>query len=224
VRTATEVRTVTSSARPFEGNDAAPAAREVAPSARASESIPSPPVRASGTVQVERVDARRTRAELRVETKPTRDDNLLVPASTPPDPPVRSTTAAAREDGSALLPGVEPGRAAGDPPEAPGPERQTGEAADDREGASEALLMPVARGAEAREVDGNRAKTRADARQAWAEPVAQAEKERPVVQVTIGRIEVRAVHPPAEPQPTRGAGWTPPVLSLDEYLKRGGGR
>lgn len=50
------------------------------------------------------------------------------------------------------------------------------------------------------------------------------EAERPVVQVTIGRIEVRAVHPPAAPQPAREPGWTPPVLSLDEYLKRGSAR
>ena len=55
-----------------------------------------------------------------------------------------------------------------------------------------------------------------------AEP--REEAARPVVQVTIGRIEVRAGHPPAAPQPARQAQWTPPVLSLDEYLKRGNGR
>jgi len=51
----------------------------------------------------------------------------------------------------------------------------------------------------------------------------RAEAERPVVHVTIGRIEVRAVTPPAPaPEPRPAPGWTPPVLSLDEYLKRGG--
>jgi hypothetical protein len=50
----------------------------------------------------------------------------------------------------------------------------------------------------------------------------RAEAERPVVHVTIGRIEVRAVTPPAAPQPQPAPGWAPPVLTLDEYLKRGG--
>jgi hypothetical protein len=44
--------------------------------------------------------------------------------------------------------------------------------------------------------------------------------ERPVVRVTIGRIEVRAAPAPAQPQPPAKPGWTPPVLSLDDYLQR----
>ncbi|WP_199746994.1 hypothetical protein, partial [Corallococcus sp. AB049A] len=46
----------------------------------------------------------------------------------------------------------------------------------------------------------------------------------PVVQVTIGRIEVRAVTPPAPARPAPAR--TSPSLSLDEYLRRrnGGGR
>jgi len=48
--------------------------------------------------------------------------------------------------------------------------------------------------------------------------------ERPIVHVTIGRIEVRASTPPPapQPQPQAAPAWTPPVLTLDEYLKRGG--
>ncbi|HEU4556575.1 MAG TPA: hypothetical protein VFS20_01955, partial [Longimicrobium sp.] len=53
-----------------------------------------------------------------------------------------------------------------------------------------------------------------------AEPAAA----RPVVRVTIGRIEVRAAPPPAQPQPAAKPGWTPPVLSLGDYLKREAGR
>jgi hypothetical protein len=45
-------------------------------------------------------------------------------------------------------------------------------------------------------------------------------EERPVVRVTIGRIEVRATQPPPAPQPPARPGYTPPVMSLDEYLKR----
>jgi hypothetical protein len=45
-----------------------------------------------------------------------------------------------------------------------------------------------------------------------------------VVHITIGRIEVRAVHPPPEPLPQRPAPASPKI-SLDEYLKqRNGGR
>lgn len=46
----------------------------------------------------------------------------------------------------------------------------------------------------------------------------------PVIEVTIGRIEVRAVTPPAPPQPTRRR-QEPPKMSLDDYLRsHGGGR
>jgi hypothetical protein len=45
----------------------------------------------------------------------------------------------------------------------------------------------------------------------------------PVVNVTIGRVEIRAVAPP--PSPTRRVPQTPKPLSLDDYLKqRGDGR
>lgn len=48
----------------------------------------------------------------------------------------------------------------------------------------------------------------------------------PIVQVTIGRIEVRAVTPSAPPAPRAPARPQGPALSLDEYLRRrnGGGR
>lgn len=215
-RTAPDVRAVASSPRSPKHDDAAPTASEVAPSARAPEPVQP---RARGRVQAGHAETS-PRARVRVETEP-RDDDLLIPASTPPDPPIRSYTAAAREDGSAPLPGFAASvRMAGDSPDATEPPQGTGEPADQPEHASESLLMPIARRAEARATNGDRA----DARRTWAEPAPRAEKERPMVQVTIGRIEVRAVHPPAAPQPVRGAGWTPPVLSLDEYLKRGGGR
>jgi hypothetical protein len=48
----------------------------------------------------------------------------------------------------------------------------------------------------------------------------------PAIQVTIGRIEVRAVTPPPAEAPALPAGETPaPILSLDAYLaQRDGGR
>jgi hypothetical protein len=51
---------------------------------------------------------------------------------------------------------------------------------------------------------------------ARAEPAATP-KPAPTIQVTIGRIEVRATPPPAPPQKQRSA---PPVMSLDEYLRQ----
>lgn len=224
--TAEDARAVASSTRPFAHDAAALYARQVAPSARASELDP-PLTRTSDRVPAGRAEVSQ-RAEPLVET--VRDGELLMPASAPPDRPAFASTAPAREDGSTRESGVEARRrVAGDAPGAAEPARQTGEPADDREPrehASDALLMPVARRRESSTVDGDRATgPRTDARQPWAEhAAARVEKERPVVQVTIGRIEVRAVHPPAAPQPARGPGWTPPVLSLDEYLKREGGR
>ena len=51
-----------------------------------------------------------------------------------------------------------------------------------------------------------------------------AETAAPIIRVTIGRIDVRAVLPSA-PAPTRKAPTASPVLSLDEYLKqRDGGQ
>jgi hypothetical protein len=221
---AADVRAAASSTRPFAPDGATPQAREVAPSARAPEISPPSPVRASDRVPAGRVEGSRPRAEHRVETERARDE-LLMPASAPPDRPASASTAPAREDGSTPVPGVEARRVAGDV--RADAARHSGEPADDREPrehVSDALLMPVARRGEAMSVDGDRANgPRGDARQPWAEH-ARVEKERPVVQVTIGRIEVRAVHPPAAPQPAHTPGWTPPVLSLDEYLKRGGGR
>lgn len=46
---------------------------------------------------------------------------------------------------------------------------------------------------------------------------------RPTIRVTIGRIEVRAAPPPAPARPAAPA-WTPPVMSLEEYLAREGRR
>ncbi|HYR10137.1 MAG TPA: hypothetical protein VEQ60_20355, partial [Longimicrobium sp.] len=51
-----------------------------------------------------------------------------------------------------------------------------------------------------------------------------AEAQRPVIRVTIGRIEVRAAPQPPAPAPAARKGWTPPVTPLDEYLKRETGR
>jgi hypothetical protein len=54
-----------------------------------------------------------------------------------------------------------------------------------------------------------------------AEPTEPTEP--PVIKVTIGRIEVRAVTPPA-PIPQQRVKQPSPVLSLDEYLRlRNGG-
>ncbi|RYE87732.1 MAG: hypothetical protein EOP19_03460 [Hyphomicrobiales bacterium] len=54
-------------------------------------------------------------------------------------------------------------------------------------------------------------------------PEAETYSPEPVVNVTIGRIEVRAV--PAQPGPTRQRPQGPKPMSLDDYLKqRGGGR
>ena len=49
-------------------------------------------------------------------------------------------------------------------------------------------------------------------------------EERPVIRVTIGRIEVRAAPQTPTPQPSARKGWKPPVMGLDAYLKREGGR
>lgn len=56
--------------------------------------------------------------------------------------------------------------------------------------------------------------SRADAK--IAEQVTENEPE-PTIQVTIGRIEVRALSQPARSQKER---WKPPVMDLDEYLSR----
>ncbi|MFL6257089.1 MAG: hypothetical protein ACJ74T_18940, partial [Pyrinomonadaceae bacterium] len=47
----------------------------------------------------------------------------------------------------------------------------------------------------------------------------------PIIEVTIGRIEVRAVPPPAPPPPPQRARQAPPKMSLDDYLRaQSGGR
>lgn len=46
----------------------------------------------------------------------------------------------------------------------------------------------------------------------------RASRSAPIIRVTIGRVEVRAVHPPAsKPKPVKPA---TPKLSLDDYLRR----
>lgn len=45
----------------------------------------------------------------------------------------------------------------------------------------------------------------------------------PTIKVTIGRIEVKAVKPPQEPQPQTPPPRERPVLSLDDYLKQNSG-
>ncbi|MES2741982.1 MAG: hypothetical protein V4754_13660 [Pseudomonadota bacterium] len=65
--------------------------------------------------------------------------------------------------------------------------------------------------------------TRAAERSApWNEPALAPAA--PVINVTIGRIEVRAMPPPAGPGRPRAAAVQAAPLSLDDYLKRGGGR
>ncbi|HET7228752.1 MAG TPA: hypothetical protein VFJ16_01985 [Longimicrobium sp.] len=52
----------------------------------------------------------------------------------------------------------------------------------------------------------------------------------PTIKVSVGRVEIRALEPPARKRrPERGgekagAGWSAPVLSLDTYLRGGAGR
>lgn len=50
------------------------------------------------------------------------------------------------------------------------------------------------------------------------------EPARPVVRVSIGRIEVRAAPAAPAPQPAARPGWSPPVMPLADYLKREAGR
>jgi hypothetical protein len=107
----------------------------------------------------------------------------------------------------------------------------------DPQPASETLLLPRTR--VIRQADAEESPDRGDAPGRQGDGAAQVERfapaalrptqgrdgagERPVVHVTIGRVEVRAAQPPPPPPaPARAAaGWTPPVVSLDAYLKRG---
>jgi hypothetical protein len=43
------------------------------------------------------------------------------------------------------------------------------------------------------------------------------------IHITIGRIEVRAVHPPPEPLPQQRPAPVSPKISLEEYLKQRNG-
>ncbi|HEX8291579.1 MAG TPA: hypothetical protein VF570_07490, partial [Pyrinomonadaceae bacterium] len=45
----------------------------------------------------------------------------------------------------------------------------------------------------------------------------------PTIEVNIGRIEVRAVTPPAAPAPPTRERREPPKMSLDDYLRAQGG-
>jgi hypothetical protein len=53
------------------------------------------------------------------------------------------------------------------------------------------------------------------------EPSVEAPPPEPVINVTIGRIEIRATNAPAPPKRTAAA---TPALSLDDYLNKGGRR
>lgn len=115
---------------------------------------------------------------------------------------------------------------------------------DDETGPTDGLVSPV-HGVEANDPDGTREPRATPARNRPMRPAVAAraaaqpgrgerpdrigpaesgEEARPVVRVTIGRIEVRAVTPPPAPPAAARAAWTPPVLSLGDYLKRGSGR
>ncbi|HST57098.1 MAG TPA: hypothetical protein VLK84_00330 [Longimicrobium sp.] len=78
---------------------------------------------------------------------------------------------------------------------------------------------------EARRADG--VPVRAAERGPVAERTGEREDEasaRPVVRVSIGRIEVRAAPAAPAPQPAARPGWSPPVMPLADYLKREAGR
>ncbi len=163
------------------------------------------------------------------------DQTLLIPIVTRSDPPALSPSAAGVEDADVRPSAFDGGRRGEAAPRrmtevviraAEGERDPFGEEED-----SGALLMPVSRDRQTvviggNAIDGDGAEPRQPRAPERVPPMGMEKggAERPVVQVTIGRIEVRAVHPPAPPQPAREAGWTPPVLSLDDYLKRGSGR
>jgi hypothetical protein len=81
------------------------------------------------------------------------------------------------------------------------------------------------------EADAPRRADAVPARAAERGPVAERgdvsadeEPARPVVRVSIGRIEVRAAPAAPAPQPAARPGWSPPVMPLADYLKREAGR
>jgi len=152
-------------------------------------------------------------------------EGLLMPraSSGPSRPPP-----AAGEDAAVATEGRRPstGRAAAPPP----PPRIAGEPGEPGRVVSRGDGGPVLRAeGETAAADGGRGVETPGTRAARPDAVRVAERparpaagerggERPVVRVTIGRIEVRAAEP--APRPAARAGWTPPVLSLDQYLKR----
>ncbi|HEX7318192.1 MAG TPA: hypothetical protein VF297_30085 [Pyrinomonadaceae bacterium] len=57
------------------------------------------------------------------------------------------------------------------------------------------------------------------------EVIIREKEEAPIIEVTIGRIEVRAVTPPAPPPTPQRRRQEPPKMSLDDYLRaHSGGR
>lgn len=207
-------------AAPRSGADGEPGAPAVSPPAAAR---PSPAVTVhAGPPREDR--ARRTPVELGPPQAEEVDGGLLLPpgegraaepAHTRADAPERAPAAR----GAAGTPPREPAR----PPAAPRPDEPAGPAAErpaaaagprEPTGAREAPTPPV------RHLAAPRAEPAAAPRRA----LDPGEAPRPVVRVTIGRIEVRAVTPPPPPQPAFRPGWTPPVVGLDEYLRREGGR
>lgn len=86
------------------------------------------------------------------------------------------------------------------------------EPSDSIEGRIEPRTVAMRHHARTRESDG------------WAvEAPPHEEKERPAsISITIGRVEIRALTPPAAPAPS--AAPPKPRISLDEYLKNGGSR
>jgi hypothetical protein len=212
---------------PAVGDAASPgdaAQRDAAPSRPAPrmESVPPSPNSASNPVTGEHREGRD-------------DQALLIPVAIQPDPSVSTPSPVRLEEGDARPSGA--GRGGREEIAPLGmretelrPAREDGDPFGEEDDAG-ALLMPVSRegrmaAVRGDAVDGDRPEPpRAGAPERVPAPgMEKGGGERPVVQVTIGRIEVRAVHPPAAPQPAREAGWTPPVLSLDDYLKRGSGR
>ncbi|MBB4634923.1 hypothetical protein [Longimicrobium terrae] len=154
-------------------------------------------------------------------------------ASAPPSDPAAASTATekARRNGAEragllLPPTRRVSRRTADPAAA----EARGEAAEDRSGAVEDGPSSTERSSAAAERRPHAA-TRLtllpparNARSQAAPPAAKADPERPAVTVSIGRIEVRPAPAPA-PEPVvqpAAPGWRAPVLSLNDYLNKGG--
>lgn len=100
---------------------------------------------------------------------------------------------------------------------------------------AQALLVPAHRaGRRGRGADAASAGSAAPvasppaaARPRRGEEPAGAEPVPPAIKVRVGRVEIRALEPAARPRRRGGegprGGWTPPVLSLDGYLRTPGG-